>query len=518
MLLLPMLLSPAGVAYAQVWHHGRLNELKNIRSGSVSPVATAGNPSAGWHAVQAGWNYEKGDFHRADASSGKSELSLGVEEIEKTGKFSTAGHASYFNTKEFDRNWNSLLGNDPDNPYIICDTLADNSVTERFDIGGTVVWDFAPGWLAGASVGLLTGTLSDNKDPRPKNDVSRIPVLVGVERTGTSWSAGFFGGAELFRSEFKYHIEDGLKAYRYYKMMGMGEFFAFSSSESASAPREYAGSAITAGANATLKFRHAANFTELAVKTGKENARDGGSAYEWKGGDYSFMHFLIHDRLDLSGRLHHSLTLDADVKLREGYWHDQKRMVDTEHGNITYFDVLSRYRNNDATRLSAGIDYRLSEPLEGLSSWAIGVGANFTSEASTHYTDGDPHTQQWSMLTAGLNGWKTFHPGRNLLDLSASVSVTLPMGDAVFDTGNSAPAKEDVTDRFVAPSFAYETSGKIAASLRADWVFPDVHGTKLSPGLFALGTLLKQTGSAPQYPAMEGSALYGLSMGAFMRF
>ena len=512
-LILPVLFAPAGEAVAQVWHQERENGIMNVRSGSSSPLSLFYNPTESWNAAVASWNYETGDFHRPDESAGKSELDLSVEELGSFSRFRTAGSLRYRNTRDFDRNWNSLIGNDPDNPYVICDTLADNSVTERFDIDGTLTWNISDGWIAAGKVGLTTATLSDNKDPRPKNDISRIPVTLALERNfAGGWSVGVFGGAEMFFSKFSNYLEYGQKAYRYYKMKGMGDFFAFSSSESSSAPREYSGSTFSAGVNACRATDRIESFTEAAAFYGYENARDGGSAYEWKAGDYDFTRISLLQRLDIKGDLRQSISLNAQVKMTEGYWYDQKQRVDTEHGNRIYYEVMSRYKNNDAIRIVAGAEYGIGRN----DSWYAALGAGFHTENVTHYADGSPRDQSWSLASVNMSGWKTFSIGRNLLDISAGAGYTIPLGEAVYASGNTAPAKQDISGRYVAPAFAYETSGKLSASFRADWVFTTFK--VIRPGLFIKGTLLRQMGSSPICPELEGTSYYGLSAGAFLNF
>ena len=512
-LLLPLLFAPAGEAVAQVWHQERVNGINNVRSGSSSPLSLFYNPTESWNAATASWNYETGGFHRPDDPAGKSELDLSVEELGSFARFRTAGSLRYRNTKDFDRNWSSLIGNDRDNPYVICDTLADNSVTERFDIDGALTWNFSDGWVAAGKVGLTTATLTDNKDPRPKNDISRIPITIALERSfAGGWSVGLFGGAEMFFSKFTNYLEYGQKAYRYYKMKGMGDFYAFSSSESSSAPREYSGFTYSAGVNASLVKDRIESFTEAGAYFGNENARDGGSAYEWKAGDYSFTRFCFQQRLDIKGSLRQSIRLNAQVKLFDGYWYDQKQRIDTEHGNITYYEIMSRYKNNDATRIVAGAEYGIGRD----ESWHAALGAGFHTERNTHYADGSPRVQSWSLASINAEGWKTFRLRHSLLDFSAGAGYTLPVGEAVYASGNAAPAAQDISGIYVAPAFAYETSGKLSVSLRADWVLTSLK--VLRPGLFVKGSMLKQMGPAPQYPQLEGTSYYGLSAGAFLNF
>ena len=173
---------------------------------------------------------------------------------------------------------------------------------------------------------------------------------------------------------------------------------------------------------------------------------------------------------------------------------------------------MSRYKNNDAMRIVVGASYRLGRN----QSWSAALGARFHSENNTHYTDGDPRSQAWTWLGLSVDGWKTLPVGRNTLDLSAGIGYVLPLGEAAYATGNAASAKDDISARYVAPAFAYETAGKLSASLRADWVFAPLK--TLLPGLFVKGALLKQMGAAPQSPRLEGTAFYDLSAGAFLRF
>ena len=501
LLLVPM--ASAGDAFAQVWHQERENGVSNVRSESSSPVSLSTNPAESWNAASISGVFEGGAFHRPDRPAGKRELDLSVGELNSFGRFRTAGSLRYRNTRDLARNWNSLIGNDPDNPYVICDTLADNSSTERFDIDGVLSWNISDHWTAGGRIGLTTATLTDSKDPRPRNDISRIPFTLGLEyRFGDGWSAGVFGGVELFFSRFSNHLEYGQKPYRYYKMKGMGDYFAFSSSESSSAPREYEGVTFRAGINLTRAQTAWESFTEAEFITGYENARDGGSAYEWKAGDYRFTRILLRERMDFKGAFRQSLSVRADVKLMDGYWYDQKQRIDTEHGNISYYEVMSRYKNNDNLRLVVGADYGVTRD----ASWNAALHADFRLEDLTHYADGEPCRQSWTLLAIRADGWKTFSIGRHVLDLAAGAGYVLPLGKALFATGNTAPAKDDITDVYVSPVFDYETSGKVSAFLRADWVFAPVK--RLLPGVFVKGSL--ERGKEAGY--------YGLTAGAFLKF
>lgn len=497
-----LLLVPAGEVFAQVWHAERENTARNVRSGSTSPVSLSYHPVAAWKAAVAAWNFEKGDFHRPDRPAGKSELDLSVQEVGTLGRVRTQGLLQYRNTREFERSWNSLIGNDPDNPYTLGDTVADDATTERFDLEGALSWNIGSRWIAAGKIGLTTARLTDTRDPRPSNDFSRIPFTLGLEyRQDDGWSAGLYGGAELFFSQFAYSLEDGQTAYRYYKMKGMGDYFAFSSSESASAPREYSGVAWRAGINMALTRSRLENFTELGFETGSENARDGGAAYEWKAGDYRYTRLTFLERLDIKGTLRQSVVLQAGLKLLEGFWYDQKQRTDTEHGNLSYYEIMSRYKNNAGSRLTVEACYRVSRA----QSWGAAAGAAFNAERHTHYTDGDPRTQAWNLLECKADVWKTFPAGSHTLDLWAGVGYRLPLGEAVYATGNAASAKDDISEAYVAPVFAYETSARLHAFLRADWVFAPVG--RLRPGVFVNGNILK-----------AGTAWYGASAGAFLRF
>ena len=220
------------------------------------------------------------------------------------------------------------------------------------------------------------------------------------------------------------------------------------------------------------------------------------------------MQFDFLDRIDILGTLRHSISVRAGVKLRNGYWYDQKRMVDTEHGNIVYYEIMSRFLNNDAIRLLASADYRLGKE----SSWSAKIGASFCSENKTHYADGNPCEQSWTTLGINAEAWKSITVGHNILDVSAGAGYVLPLGEPVYASGNTAPAAQDISKWYVDPTFAYETSGKLSGFVRSDWVFAPIK--KLRPGLFIKGTILKQMGSAPKCPSLEGTSFCSLTAGA----
>ena len=164
MLLLPLLLAPAGEAVAQVWHQERDNGIQNVQSGSSSPVFLYYNPTKDWKAASASWNYEKGDFHRPASPAGKSELDLCVEELGSIGKIRTSGGLRYRNTRDIARNWNSLIGNDPDNLRKKYCNLNSTEVTVSLGENGRVFGSLFGGGsdahtLGDTHVKLLSGTI-----------------------------------------------------------------------------------------------------------------------------------------------------------------------------------------------------------------------------------------------------------------------------------------------------------------------------------------------------------------------
>jgi len=54
----------------------------------------------------------------------------------------------------------------------------------------------------------------------------------------------------------------------------------------------------------------------------------------------------------------HHLVLTASYHSGKGIWRDQKMMTDTEHGNLVYYETLSKYKIQDDQRMTAGLEYR----------------------------------------------------------------------------------------------------------------------------------------------------------------
>ena len=500
-LLLPALLVPAGGVFAQ-----------------ILPSGISSRPGEDGGEISVGWKHDGGSFHRPDAPEGKDELGVRLAGDKTAGAFVFSGSLDYSNAKERGRNWNSLIGNDPDNPYIICDSIADRSTTETFVLDALLSWQFAPRWRAGAGVGLTTATLSDTRDPRPQNDISRIPISLRLDyQVSDRLDLGVAGGVSLFHSKFRYALEEPLKTYRYFKMMGMGEYFAFASSENSSAPREYQGTAYAGGLFMDYHKDRLHNLTEWTYVYGSEDARDGGSAYEWKGGDYRYQEIRLRNETRFGSVLSHTVDADARVKLLNGYWYDQKRQVDTEHGNMTWFEIQSRYKNNGGVKASARVRYTLAKDASPRPGWSAFAEAGYSLASLTHYTNGSPRQQRWNALNLKAGGSKIFVFGKSELSLFPGVSACIPLGGE-FATG-SQTGKNDITGSYVLPIYAYETSASVGGSLRGEYLLPFnlSKGGRARPGIAFEGSWLQHLGHGELYSGFDGTGFGGFSVAFFIR-
>ncbi|MBR1576053.1 MAG: hypothetical protein IJ654_06350 [Bacteroidales bacterium] len=505
-LFLSVLLAPAGGLFAQI-SQSRISSAERLL------------PGDGGGEISVGWKHDGGSFHRPDAPEGKDALDVHLAGDKASGAFVFSGSLDYTNAKERGRNWNSLIGNDPDNPYIICDSIADRSTTESFVLDALLAWQFAPAWRACAEVGLTTATLSDTRDPRPQNDISRIPLSLRLDyRLSDKVTLGLSGGVSLFQSKFRYALEEPLKTYRYFKMMGMGEYFAFASSENSSAPREYSGRVYSGGVHLDIHRAALRSTSELTYVYGLEDARDGGSAYEWKGGDYRYQDIRLRNVTCFGSMLSHSFRTDARLKLMNGFWYDQKRQVDTEHGNITWFEIQSYYKNNSGVKASANLRYTIADGASSNPSWSAFAEAGYSFVSLTHYTSGDPRQQRWNAIDMKLGGTKTFLLGKGVLSLLPSVSVRIPFGGE-FATGTSQSGKNDITGAYVLPIYAYETAKCAGGSLRGEYLLPFSlsEDRRVRPGIAFEGNWLQHLGHGELYDAFDNTGYGGFAVSLFIR-
>ena len=440
--------------------HAEADRIANLRYESQNPVRLSHNAVTDYGYGAFGYQWQQGGFHAIDASGHADAFGIRLDGRRRLGWFDLAGFIAYGNATERDRRWNSTLFLPTDNPFILCDSVAGDAATEAFRLGFSAAWTGQGRFSAALDAEMLTGSMADQTDPRPKTDATRIRLTPGAEyRLTEALSLGLSLRADIYRSDISHAIINTQVSHRYFLMKGMGDFQRQSSTDIGSYPREYKGE--TFGGALQLVYEPKGgrwgNFLEIGALGGGEEAVDGGTYFCYRGGDYSRTGLSLNERTQFRGRrATHDLSLTAAYNSGEGKWYDQQRLVDTEHGNITYYEVLSKYTVYKSTYMAAMLNYRASFPGGALPRLTVEAGGGLERKEEQHYAAGTL-TQQFTRTTLHAGIGKNFPLHGWELDARLHGSYAFPLGSPGF-----AAATAELEQAYAAPLFEYRTAAAAA--------------------------------------------------------
>lgn len=454
----------------------RVNERTNLAYSSFNPARLIYHDGQSFQMASLVYDGANGEFKNVDDPLQSHHFSASISGYRDLGKTRLSGHLKYTNARDLDIPWNSTLWLNPDNPFIIADSLWSDKTVESFDLGATVSIDLGDYFKAGVQGGLAIGISSDQEDPRPKISTSRIPLSAGFIWTpNDAIGVGLSAGVDIYRSFTQYSIENNLIAHRFFLMKGMADYFGLSSSQYSGYNRHYIGNTGELALQFYVKpdGGKASNFLEIYGKKGSQIAEDGGSSYLFKGGDYLSTEIELSDRLymESSSNGSHQLRLEAGYKSGDGYWYDQKARTDTAHANLTYYEILAKTLVHHNSSLSGELSYYHDFSLmKGMS--YIEAGAGFTANSVEHYNADGNSSMSWNLASARLAaGWENKFSDGSTLHLSLHGIYAMPVGERQFGSGGRNIALGDITQDWLAPKFEYESGSKLKAGTAVDYSF-----------------------------------------------
>lgn len=440
-----------------------LNFLSNIYSESHNPAALSLNKVRTLADVTLNGHLERGGFHAIDASSKHNDFSLDIAGLKQIGNFSLSGNIKYINSKDYRKKWNSSYMLTPENPFSIGDSVKSDVTTEEFQLHVGSAYKFSNSFVAGLKLKYTTGSLSDQIDPRPKTNAMHFFINPGAwYKLSDAHSVGLSMDFDIYRSDLSYTIVNNMSNYVYFLMKGMGDNKTFSTGDAPGYLRDYNG--FKYGVNAQWNFNPGAvsNLLELGFNTNSENAKDGGSSYKYKGGDYSAKKFSLYDRLAFgSDALRHNFMLTAYYSPTEGQWYDQLRRVDTEHANRVYYEVMSKDKVHKANYTGGALEYRIDGLSDDRPDWSARAKVAIDNADIKHYDLAVSH-QKYTMATANIEGTKFWSLRRLRLETTVGGFLRTTLGDPTFDT-----VRDMLETQYTAPTFEYSTTKSAGFNARA---------------------------------------------------
>lgn len=506
--------------HAQQWEESFYNAPQNLRYGSANPTRIADNVVRDFAAAEVHYGFATGKLHAVDQADKMHDLAATIGGLRHIGHFDVAGHLTYTNRTERSQIWNTSLWTNPNNPFFVCDSVPGDVTTEDFDLQATGAYTFNSQWRMGLQLGLRTGNRADQTDPRPETTTAVIPVQLGVDfNPSETWTFGLSGGFRHFSSALEYYSVQPLKNHTYFVMKGMGDYMQRSTGSDSGYKRDYTGATYSAALQAAWHPADGpfSDFLEVSYATENQDARDGSTAYEFRGGDFSETRLSLQNRFQFRQReqVLHNVTLAATVTDGQGKWSEQKRETDAEHGNITYYRVLATNTNHKSQRLSASLLYQLDFLHDGQRDLFFSLGADFTQLTRKQLLGSSTPKQEISLLALELQAGKcfAFHDVNFLAQLQGG--YTHPLSKK-FATGSPYTDSKDITDVYVRPLYEYETSRQGHTGLLLDASLPV--SSRLAVGVYATADCRFYLDKEEYWTGFKGKARTTAQFGAYLKF
>jgi len=478
------------------------NYLHNVSDGSLNPVSISDLPLRQLSVLSAGYSWRDGSYHNVDASDHADGFNVDAYGIKRMDKIAFEGGVAYYNTTDRARCWNSTLFQDKLNPFILADFEPSDYNTERFRVNGRMSYRLSQRFKVGINADYNVGVTSDEKDPRVETKGMRFVLNPGVQWNATSrLSIGATGGIDLFNESSHYTCLATAVNFKFYLMTGLGSYFPQTGS---SYIRDAKGVSWFAGLDFKYRFsEHIQDYLYVSFGHNDESATDGGSTYQFKGGNYMNDVVKIHNRFSItSSRMAHNVEINVTTNAVKGKWYDQKGV--TENGT-THYEVMNVSVKHKETRTSANAGYRFDLlDRNGVSSFTAGVSASATMSDTKNYPE--MYFCKYTRLDIAFNAMKHFQIKR----IRMGVGIDGGYGTCLSSSCDFAGL--ELEDTYSMPVYSYLTSSAIAARAKVQ--------AKMPVGQFILGAYLSggTTHCISGKPGYNGRNMASLDCGISMTF
>ena len=434
--------------------------LNNVAYGNINPTFIKDLPIDAFATLEVSYGVGNGDFHQIDKSGKTSDLMVGVYGVRKLTDVSFEGGMSYRNGKEGQRKWNATLYQSDLNPFILADSLNSNYSTEEFTLDGRFSWEPIELIRFGVNADYLVGTTSDEQDPRLETKGMRFTINPGIDFKVSEYvKIGATGGIRLFSENSKYSTVEVGKNASFFVMSGMGTCMDMGGT---SYQREVKGMGYFADLQVFWQRPEYGNLLNIGFEKEYEKATDGGSSYQFLGGQYNNMKISASERFTFTkGKFIHNFTLAAAMENIKGTWFYQKNVVDPKTGSSQWVVMDQDDNKHLENRMSGNFQYRMDVlASNGQPSWTAGVNADFVN--SDMKNNPSKYYQKYMNVKAGAFVKKTFQIKKSILSLSVGGDYKMNLSNSIY----MAPS-ERLLEKYTLPMLDfiatdyYDVYGKI---------------------------------------------------------
>jgi hypothetical protein len=392
--------------------------LNRLLHDSHNPVSISETP-ADIADFQTRYSSEQGAYKPIDRGPYETLWTGRIYGIRKFDKLSFEGEIQYDNEQQADKKWSNALFISAGNPFFIADSLAGDYGTEKFTLAGGLSYAATPRWRIAVRATYHVGTLADQTDPRPLTQGMRLYLNPGfdyrISRTLTIGASAVAGRlSESTTYTVVNSIEPNVNTIFLFKGLGSPEI-----KTALGYRRRYEGNPYQGFIQLLWNASSLSNLVELGYLANAEEANDGDTGFDFKGGDYKATTYMLTDRLQLkTPAAIHNLTLHAERTHTDGLWYIQTQSTDPD-GN-TLWTIRDQSVTHRETALLASLSYRIDR--------MKGPHPHLTASLKTSYAYSgirqypDLYSRAYALLALDGHATKRFALGKSLLAISLEAS------------------------------------------------------------------------------------------------
>lgn len=304
--------------------------------------------------------------------------------FKKLGRMTFSGSFSYLNEHYNDLFYNNTQIFDPDNPYILGDTVGGKQQKEGFVLTGSVAFPLSSRLSIGLEVDYENYVGAKLKDPRNKNDISSLTVRPGIIFSSGIFQTGISGGPIVTNNDVSVSVTEDAK-YSLLQFLGFGYYKPVLNIYSYS--NTYYGSGYTTQAQVKVTKGRYTNFLTAGYISIKEEVRYGSSKRLTDG--ISVTNILSVSDAQIFKRADNLHQIDVSFNM--------KRITGTEmmqhfktvvSGSFRYDTLITDMKTKGkhiATNYTGGLEYRWSGYDGDSESFRLIAGVNGEYMATSHY-------------------------------------------------------------------------------------------------------------------------------------
>ena len=215
-------------------------------------------------------------------------------------------------------------------------------------------------------------------------------------------------------------------------------------------------------------------------------------------------------------RVLHNIVVGTTLDNANGDWYDQKKLTDTEHGNISYYEVLSTARIHKQSGMELTAEYRVDRLNDRQCDFYASALVVLESNTVKHYNDAGMHKQQYANLSLDITTGKHWTIGNGTLAAQLSAGYVLPAKDRTFATGTNVSGSDDITGAYATRQFEYASAKRLRVGAATSYTFAVAQAAQL--GFFAKGHTSFYEDDAQYCAALKGTSATRVELGATLNF